>query len=281
VYGGKFPTFPKPHLPKSPFGSEVVSEQRFLESDFFYWMRFLGEKPRLHSKQFQFYAIMDRAFSIIKDGRQSSPPMAIGFGVGTEPIPSALVGLGYKVVATDYLDGEIAETWRDSGQQSESFLDLNKRRLVTDEEFLNFCEFRNMDMNEIPNSLNGCFDFVWSSCALGHIGSYDKGLEFILNSLRLLSPGGWAVHTTELDKSELTEKFDYPNLSFYKIEDLESVLDKAELAGFKPLRIRKAAWTGKSEKYIVSEPWAKKPHLRIELFGREINSIVIQIQRPI
>jgi hypothetical protein len=280
VYQRDFPNFSALFEPSSPnLQSEIVSERRFLEPEFFYWMYLLKENPKLHSKQFQFYAIMDRAFSI-KKGSGSQSITAIGFGVGKEPIPSALVSLGYKVVATDYFEGNIAKEWRSTGQQLEKLLDLNQRKIVSNETFLDCCTLLNIDMNSIPSSLHESFDFVWSSCALGHIGSYKKGLDFVLNSLKLLKPGGWAVHTTEIDKSNSTERFESPNLNFYKLSDLEEALDNAERLGFTPLRIKEKSWDGISEKYIMSEPWEDKPHIRIEIFGREINSVVIQIQRP-
>ena len=46
-------------------------------------------------------------------------------------------------------------------------------------------------MNEVPSDLGPC-DFVWSSCALEHLGSPEKGMEFALASARLLAPGGSA-----------------------------------------------------------------------------------------
>lgn len=52
-------------------------------------------------------------------------------------------------------------------------------------------------MNDIDRDLDGGFDFCWSLCALEHLGSIDKGFDFIRNSLRTLKPGGVAVHTTE------------------------------------------------------------------------------------
>jgi hypothetical protein len=242
-------------------------------------MNYLHEKPRLHNKQFQFYAIMDRANGIVREPRLE-PLKAIGFGVGREPIPAALVSLGFKVTATDFLDGKIADVWTSSAQQSKSLLDLNERKIVSDNKFVQSCDFQNLDMNKIPDEYIESFDFVWSSCALGHIGSYQQGLDFILNSLTLLRPGGWAVHTTEIDTSPVLEKFESPDLSFYKLEDLENLIEKAQDLGFAPIKIEKRPWVGRSEKYVVSQPWKDKPHLRIEIFGREINSIVIQIQRP-
>jgi hypothetical protein len=88
------------------------------------------------------------------------------------------------------------------------------------------------------------------------------------------------VHTTEIDASSLLDRFESPDLSFYKLSDLENVMERARELGFEPLKIENHPWRGRSEKYIVSQPWGKKPHLRIEIYGREINSIVIQIQRP-
>jgi 2-polyprenyl-3-methyl-5-hydroxy-6-metoxy-1,4-benzoquinol methylase len=180
------------------------------------WMNFLKEKPKLHSKQFQYYAILEIANRL---HTYKTQPKAIGFGVGNEPIPSALVALGFKVTATDYLDGEIANIWQETGQLVTSSKKLNERGIATDTLFSRNLTFENLDMNRIPESYREKFDFCWSTCALGHIGSYQKGLDFILASASLLKPGGWAVHSTELDLSNKAP-LDTPNLSLYREEDL-------------------------------------------------------------
>ena len=55
-------------------------------------------------------------------------------------------------------------------------------------------------MRTIPDDLVG-FDFVWSCCSLEHLGSLEKGLEFIHESLKCVRPGGIAVHTTAFNLS--------------------------------------------------------------------------------
>ncbi|HEV2545523.1 MAG TPA: hypothetical protein VGU70_22495, partial [Methylobacterium sp.] len=57
-------------------------------------------------------------------------------------------------------------------------------------------KLRYVDMNHIPGDLVD-YDLCWSICALEHIGSIEKGLNFIENSLKTLKPGGVAIHTTE------------------------------------------------------------------------------------
>ena len=265
-------------ISRSDWKSEVISEKRFRESNFFLWMSLLRETPRLHSKQFQNYAIMEAANSLIDSGRVN--PKAIGFGVGTEPIPAGLVKIGYEVVATDYLDGEIADDWKNTDQLVSTPDDLNTRGILTKEEFDSRVQFLNMDMNVIPENLNNQFDFVWSSCALGHIGGYDNGLRFIKRSVELLAPGGIALHTTELDVSIGKSKYESPTLSLYRKEDLEELIEYLRANHFKVdhFEIPKK-WLGASEKFVDKEPWGVRPHLRIDVFGREILSLVLRIQK--
>ena len=259
--------------------SEIISEKRFKEKNFFLWMNFLRDNPRLHSKQFQNYAIMEAANCIIDSGKIDVK--AMGFGIGTEPIPAGLAKLGFHVLATDYLDGEIATEWKNTDQLVSSPEDLNVRGILTENEFKSKVRFANMDMNQIPENLNAQFDFVWSSCALGHIGSYQKGLDFILRSVELLAPGGIALHTTELDVSPGKSRFESPTLNLYREEDLYSLIDTLQSRGYLVDHFQNTSrWNAESEKFVDREPWGDRPHLRIQVFGREILSLALRIQKP-
>jgi FkbM family methyltransferase len=273
-------TFSQRPRSRTDWKSEVISEDRFKQENFFIWTSLLRDKPRLHSKQFQNYAIMEGANSVLD--LDYAPKKAIGFGVGIEPIPAALAKIGFHVTATDYLDGEISEAWKNTEQLIESPSDLNSRGILTPDEFEELITFINMDMNSIPSEFHEAFHFVWSSCALGHIGGYKQGLEFLVNSANLLMPGGIAIHSTELDVSPGTDKYDSPTLSLYRLEDLIECVEALRRNGFTVAELdidRK--WNGKSEKFVDSEPWGERPHLRIDVFGREILSIVIRIERPV
>lgn len=69
-------------------------------------------------------------------------------------------------------------------------------------------------MNNMPEKYNNDFDFIWSSCALEDLSALEHGIKFILNSLRMLKPGGIAVHTKEFNVSS----------NFETIESGETVL---------------------------------------------------------
>jgi FkbM family methyltransferase len=259
--------------------SEVISEKRFKETNYFLWMNFLRDAPRLHSKQFQNYAIMEAANSILDLG--STNVKAIGFGVGIEPIPAGLAKLGFDVLATDYLDGEIAYEWKNTDQLVSSPEDLNGRGILTKSEFMSKVKFMNMDMNKIPLEFDNRFDFVWSSCALGHIGGYQNGLDFILRSVELLKPGGIALHTTELDVSPGESKFESPTLSLYRERDLRELINNLKSRGYQVDQFSNdGKWDGQSERFVDREPWGDRPHIRIQVLGREVLSLVLKIQRP-
>lgn len=257
----------------------VISESFFKEENFFVWMSLLRDPPRLHSKQFQNFAILEAAAAALRNGSVS--PRAIGFGVGVEQIPAALGKLGFSVVATDFLDGEIAEEWKNTGQLLERVEDLNSRGILSKEDFESKIIFKNLDMNEIPKEFQGSFDFTWSSCALGHIGGYENGLNFILQSVNLLKPGGLALHTTELDVSNEPDNVAYPNLSLYRLHDLRRVIEILREEGYKVSSLNvPSKWSGRAERFINTEPWGDRPHLRISVFGREVLSVVLRIEKP-
>jgi hypothetical protein len=88
--------------------------------------------------------------------------------------------------------------WAETGQHTDSLDKAWHKELVQRETFDKHVALRYVDMNAIPEDLAG-FDFCWSICALEHLGSIRKGLDFIRNSLNTLKSGGWAVHTTEFN----------------------------------------------------------------------------------
>jgi hypothetical protein len=267
-----------PMLPTRSWESQNAVTTQFLEDNFFRWMVFLKENPRFHTKQWQYYAILECALEV---SNSRTGNRAMGFGVGTEPLPAALAKIGFDVHATDYFDGDNALQWAQTGQMSSDILKLNDRRIIEDDEFLDRVRLSNLDMNEIPVLYNGTLDFVWSTCALGHIGGYENGLKFIRRSLDLLKPGGIAVHTTELDQSQEVTRFDHPGLSFYKLDDLNALIFEAQESGYlaQPVFIHPIAHF--AEKYVAKEPWGKKPHIRIEIFNRELNSVALVFRKPL
>ena len=84
----------------------------------------------------------------------------------------------------------------------------------------NHVKLRSVDMNSIPDDIEG-YDFTWSACAFEHLGSIDKGLEFVKNSLKCLKPGGIAVHTTEFNASSDQNTLTSGPTVLFRKKDLE------------------------------------------------------------
>ncbi len=262
------------------FSSMLCREQHFHMPLYTYWCVQLKEIPRFHRKQWEFvyisHVLYERGF--IQDGLA-----AIGFGVGKEPLVSYLAGHGLNVLATD-LDFENAQKlgWVDTNQHSDNLLSLNERNLCPEDTFLKNTKFRNVDMNKIPTNI-GTYDICWSSCAFEHLGSIRKGMDFVINSCRLLNPGGIAVHTTEFNLSSNDDTLDHnPSFVIFRKKDIEQLTAELRTEGFIVEIIDFTAGKDELEQYVDLPPYVEdEPHLRLELAGMYVStSLGIIIRKP-
>jgi hypothetical protein len=207
----------------------------------------------------------------------------LGFGCGREPLPGLFASRGCNVVATD-LDSQAASAkgWVHTMQHSATLGELYKsaKRILPSEIFLKKVSFKSVDMNHIPEEFIGQFDFVWSACALEHLGSLRHGIDFIKNSLNCLKPGGVAVHTTEFNLSSLDETLETLGCSIYREIDIRQLISEVQELGYlvKPLNLN----TGNRsvDRHIDLPPYGFSPHIKLELQGYVVTSIGLIIQRP-
>lgn len=169
--------------------------QADMESDWCaYWLSRLCSPVIFHRKLWEFAFVLQ---ALWQQGHLEPGQRGLGFGCGTEPLPSLLAAHGVDVVATDLAaDRQVGEGWTATNQHTSSLDALFQARLVDRTAFERHVSLAYVDMREIPPGLSG-FDFCWSICALEHLGSIAQGLDFIEASLATLRPGGTAVHTTE------------------------------------------------------------------------------------
>jgi Methyltransferase domain len=189
-------------------------------------------------------------------------PACLGFGCGKEPLPVAFARLGGQVTATDQAP-ETAARWLQTDQYggAEHYGGWNLK-------------FRHVDMNEIPAELEGRFDFLWSSCALEHIGGLRAGGNFVLDAMRCLKPGGWALHTTELNVSSDVDTIDAADLCLFRRRDVDKLIAGLRAEGH---RIEDAAWRLLD---LVSPPGPKdRPHLSLEVGGFVTTSFFLAVQK--
>lgn len=196
------------------------STQTDLESDWAaYWCSQLKAPVIFHRKLWELSYVLQ---AIHDHGSLRSGARGLGFGCGREPIPSYLASRGVEITATDQPPEEMeAKGWASSRQFSECIDALYLPNLVAREQFDRHVKLRYVDMNAINDDIRG-YDFCWSICALEHLGSIAKGLDFIENSLETLRPGGLAVHTTEFSFFNTGATIDnWPTVLFQKSHFME------------------------------------------------------------
>lgn len=209
--------------------SSRATTQADIEADWFaHWCRELKIPVTYHRKIWEFCFLLQTLYDA---NLLNNELKALGFGCGEEPIPSYLASFGGTITVTD-LDPEIVKGmgWAETGQHTDSLAKSWYPDIVSKEIFDRNVSLRYVDMNNIPDDLTG-YDLCWSICALEHLGSIRKGLDFIKNSLKTLKDGGWAIHTTEFNYLSSDNTTDnWPTVLFLR-KHFELVRDELEAQG--------------------------------------------------
>jgi len=238
----------------------------------------LKEDFRYHRKPWEFVMIAKTLFdnNMLMPGKSG-----IGFGVGTEPLPSYFLSKGCAITATDQPPTNTnTANWTGSDQYCNSIADINKRGICTEED-MERLTFTYMDMNYITR-MNSNFDFVWSSCALEHLGTLQNGLWFITRSLSMLKPGGIAVHTTEYNLASNTDtNFQHVNCIYRKI-DLDILEDTVNKLGCRMETVDYTRGTHEYDLYVDGkgwQPYKQEPHLNLRIDGFDATSVLLVIHK--
>jgi SAM-dependent methyltransferase len=232
--------------------------------------------PGYHRKLWEHAWIMAvlEAEGIAQPGRR-----AIGFGCGRERMPAHLAAQGMEVLATDAPEGAVhTQGWASTRQHAAALADLRHPDIVAPDDFDRLVSFRPVDMNAIPDDLAGQFDACWSACSLEHLGSLAHGLDFIENSLKVLKPGGIAVHTTEFNLSSDTSTIETPGLSIYRRRDIEALLSRLAAQGHQLLPLNLHPGNAMLDAVVDLPPYGL-PHLKVQVAALTVTSIGIAVRR--
>lgn len=260
-----------------PLRSALCRQSDFMRDGYRYWTSAFGEPPRLHRKQWEFYFIVQ---ALYERGMLEPGKRALGFGVGQEPLPALFASRGAGVVASDQgFEGAVRGGWAQTGQHTTSNVKLNDRGICPEEEFSKHVRFREVDMNQIPSDMDGQFDACWSACCLEHLGSLQCGLDFIVNSINTLRPGGVAVHTTEFNLTSNDQTIETRDLSLYRKRDIEALIVRLEANGHRVEPIDWSTGTGYVDGYIDLPPYKVEPHLKLKIGAYECTSIALIITK--
>jgi 2-polyprenyl-3-methyl-5-hydroxy-6-metoxy-1,4-benzoquinol methylase len=194
-----------------------------------YWCNELHIEPIYHRKIWELCYVPQALYEYIDfiEGMRG-----IGFGCGEEPLPSLFAKQGFHVMVTDLDSVKSAGLgWTETAQHTQNLDKVYYPEIVSREVFDRNVSLRYVNMNEIPDNLNNQFDFCWSVCALEHLGSVQKGLDFIENSLKVLKPGGLAIHTTEFNYTDDPDSTDNWMTVLFKKQHFIDVADRIKRTG--------------------------------------------------
>jgi len=256
--------------------SQLCTAGQFREPAYASWCRAIGEPPVLRRKQWECVWILQclEHAGMLAGGRRG-----LGFGCGREPLAAAMAARGCVVVATDLAaEAAAGQGWIETGQHARALADLNLRGVCPPGAFRERVAFRAVDMNAIPDDLEG-FDFVWSSSAFEHLGSLDRGLAFVTRAMRCLKPGGIAVHTTEFNLSSNGPTLEARELCVYRRQDIERLRDALALEGHRVGALNLQPGRSPVDRFVDLPPYRVEPHIKLRLGRFVVSSIGLAIER--
>lgn len=235
-------------------------------------------KFKRKSNKFWQNAVISQSLSergLLNEGRTG-----IGFGVGKERLPALFAKYGVKVSATDQdFRTTDAKHWGESELATQKS-ELNELGICNTMVFNKNVNLFPLDMRNIPLDLKSRYDFVWSNCALGHLGSIKNGLDFILASSTCLKPGGYAVHTTEVNVLSDDKTVDAGHTVIYRPRDLHKLYKMLQRSGFNVSPLRFTLGNTQRDHRISMSPKFGNDFSKIQVGGHLVTQAVIIIHRP-
>ncbi len=240
------------------------------------WCKELKEEPKFHRKQWEFVYVMQALWErgCIEKGKKG-----LVFAVGTEPGPSIFANYGCEILATDiFPEKGIKQGWTNADQLCFGIESLNRRGLCDEKTLKEHITYRPVDMNHIPGDLKN-FDFNWSSCSFEHLGSIEKGISFLMNQLKTLKPGGWAVHTTEYNISSGDKTIESGDTVVFRKKDIDKVVAELRKRGHFVEELDYSMGAEPEDFQVDFIPHTQKIHLKLQLDKYVVTSIGLIIRK--
>lgn len=232
----------------------------------------------VHANKFWQNAVLVQALA--DRGMLVKGKRAIGFGVGQERLPALFARYGVKVTASDQdFATDTAKHWA-ARELAEGTQSLNRLGICEAKAFARHMRYTAIDMRSIPSGEHGKYDFLWSNCALGHLGSIPAGLDFITDSLRCLAPGGWAVHTTELNILSNDATVTDGDTVVFRLRDLYELQKRLILQGYSVSAFRLTLGDLPQDRRISLAPRFGNDFAKIHIRGHLATQIILIIHKP-
>jgi hypothetical protein len=234
------------------FSTRFTTARDFRSSWYEKWCRALSLPNTFHRKWWELALVCEtlQSHGVLHFGRRG-----VGFGVGSETLPSMFADMGCQILATDLLP----DSWKDTHRQ---FHELNTHDRVTtrivDMNWIHDAELSE-DIDEVD------FDFAWSTCSMDHCGSVWLTKRFLLNQMNVLAVGGIAVHT-----AEYTISVGMPRSGATAWLTWDDIIDIVELMRAMGHELAPIDWfVGDSieDHMIDTSPYTGRVHIKAEMHG--------------
>jgi hypothetical protein len=280
------PTVSNLHVPSvavappmdGPFmAHSTCSARDFFHPEFQRFCKAMTAPPVFHRKLWEWVFILHNGCRTdsVGPGRR-----ALGFGVGSEPLPATFARLGTRVTATDTAAViGVADGWQQGGAY-EAYLDNLFRSSVVDRDtFDRYVTIAECDMTQIPANLTG-YDFCWSSSACQQLGTLAAGLDFIVASVEhTLKPGGVACHTTEFNLSSDKDTIEAGPTVLYRRRDMLELIDRLERRGHRVVPFAIAPDSHVLDSFVDTPPYNAPVQMKLRLGDHVSTSVGLVIRR--
>lgn len=232
----------------------------------------------IHRKPWEFCSIAQALFErkMLQTGRKGCC-----FAAGQELLPSLFASLGVSVLATDLATDEAG--WATTNEHATNREALYHPAIISRSQFESNVSFEPADMRNLSSLDGRSFDFVWSSCAFEHLGSIEAGLDFVMNAMKLVKPGGYAVHTTEFNVSSNDETLTSGPGVIYRKRDIEQLgyRLRRERCALEPVNFDPG-----NHRYDIEfdfHPWMENGRKHVKLLQGDFiaTSILLIIKKPV
>lgn len=232
----------------------------------------------LHANKFWQNAVMAQVLAergMLKRGRRG-----IGFGVGQERLPALFASHGVHTTASDQdFTAADAKHWA-ARELTRNIKSLNKLGICAPGKFSRYITYAAIDMRQIPADQYGKYDFLWSNCALGHLGSIPAGLTFIEESIRCLRPGGWATHTTELNILSNSATVSDGDTVIFRLRDVHDLQKRLIRQGYQVCMFSLTLGHMREDNRISLAPQFGNDYAKLHIHGHLATQIVLIIHKP-
>lgn len=256
--------YPEPNL--ETITSQVCTSRQFTEATYDRLCLEIAQDKLRHRKQWEYIYIL-RALEqlcVLLPGSSG-----LGFGCGKEPLAAVMAKRGVDVLCTDVAPIQSGDAYWGATNVRDYFYE----GICSWTQFEKHVRFRPVNMTSIPGDL-GIYDFLWSSCALEHLGSLQHGIDFVLAANKYLRCGGIAVHTTELNAEGDEDTYESTELSLYRKKDILRMKELVERQGntFLPLNFNMGS--EELDQYVDVPPYSRDKHLKIRIAEKYVTTSI-------